>query len=231
MGFMACTNQPNQEKSLLTTDTIFFYADSSYEFATFNGSQRHGTSRTFRKNIIYRENLYVNNRILVERRFYLEDRGHARKILYNIGDTLWPIGVLWYQKNTLEKKQVNAIYFEVKAKDTVEYGDSNEIRIIGNLGTSKRFNMKLKLGQLDSYGNLIELDTTYKTNNTELAFKVGGLKEGVNLITGHLYYYDNSEDITNRYMGYKMMKIEPKYELPYIFYHQVYVRSSSNRAK
>lgn len=120
------------------------------------------------------------------------------------------------------------MYFEVQAKDTVEYGDSIEIRIIGNLGTSKRFNMKLNLGQLDFYGDLIRLDTSYQTNSTELNFKVGDLKEGINLITGHLHYFMDGKDITTKYMDYNMMKIVPKYELPYIFYHQVYVKPSAS---
>lgn len=209
----SCSHYVNENQSL-KYDTLHI-SNSRYEVYTMKDKVKYGVMA------IYDTNWGGK----VEERFYLDDRPIVYKTLsadttcyafshsYNINDSIFPIGFLWYYIEPDQKIQVQCTYFEVFAKKNISLNDKLAVKVIGNLGNFKDFQLKLTLGELDSELNLRNIDTVFSSKTNELEFQISEISEGINIITGLLEYYDGDKNLTNMFMASKV-------RIPYIFYLQ-----------
>lgn len=143
---------------------------------------------------------------------------------YNHNDSLFsPIGSLIYNyehKNKV-KYQKYCTYFETIAKDTVQYGDSLRITIISNIGLHQGHHISLFLGEIDKFFNFVDSSKVriFKSNSNILSFTLSkkDYYPGINLITGKLRVYKDDEEITQKYMLFRIDNV------PYIFFRQFFV--------
>lgn len=217
--YLSCTRNYKADKARHSSmyDTVYKISDNKYEEYTFKDSKRHGVMHLYDiKNGIIEERLYLYNKLMLVEDFGGDLTTFGYTYLYNDCDTLYPIGSIAYDIKTDQKIQKMCTYFEVEAPDTITYGEQYKVKIKGNYGLFERFKISLILGEVNSDFTLKNQQKELHSDNNKIEFTIQNYDIGINLLTGHVRYFENDTDVTTDF------RITDK-QFPLVFYKQFVV--------
>lgn len=219
MLLLSCNKIKNNiGKSNLYYDTVKL-KEKQYLVFTKKDSINHGEAKYIKPIGVWETRLYLQDKLIISITYAGDSIKRVKYYYYyrpNTIDTLTLVGVLTESKDNLKKIQKECYYIEDYSKDTINYGEEYEVEIIGNNGRDKDFGMKLVLGDIDSNYHFIGDTASFSSDSNILKYSYNDYKQGINLITGKLYYIKEGKDIT----GEALLK---DIGLPIIYYKQFYV--------